>query len=190
MKSLIKIFSIRSETDVGLSSRSNFPERHSSSELEFIKTILPEIDHLRGKIWEGEFETLKGVLNRKADAFLKQKADIGCCKLFRARIQTRERHCSPRGWSKVHDNAQIGGLPCRNRKAARYDMIESSKSSWGCGVVITKKKGGQLRFCCNFCYSSSVIITDAYPTPRIDKRISKFGGAKFFATLDLGSAFW
>ena len=31
-----------------------------------------------------------------------------------------------------------------------YDMIESSKSPWACGVVMAKKKGGQLRFCCDF----------------------------------------
>ena len=33
-------------------------------------------------------------------------------------------------------------------------------------------------------------IKDAYPIPRIDESLSKFGDAKFFNTLDLGSAFW
>ena len=33
-------------------------------------------------------------------------------------------------------------------------------------------------------------IKDAYPIPRIDESLSKLGYAKFFATLDLGSAFW
>ena len=31
---------------------------------------------------------------------------------------------------------------------------------------------------------------DAYPIPRIDESLSKLGDAKFFTTLDLGSAFW
>ena len=30
----------------------------------------------------------------------------------------------------------------------------------------------------------------AYPIPRIDESLSKLGDAKFFTTLDLGSAFW
>ena len=34
------------------------------------------------------------------------------------------------------------------------------------------------------------MIKDAYPIPRIDDSLSKLGDAKFFATLDLGSAFW
>ena len=69
-------------------------------------------------------------------------------------------------------------------------MIEPSKSPWACGVVMAKKKGGQLRFCCDFRYLNAVTIKDAYPIPRIDESLSKLGDAKFFTTLDLGSAFW
>ena len=69
-------------------------------------------------------------------------------------------------------------------------MIEPSKSPWACGVVMAKKKGGQLRFCCDFRYVNAVTIKDAYPIPRIDESLSKLGDAKFFTTLDLGSAFW
>ena len=69
-------------------------------------------------------------------------------------------------------------------------MIEPSKSPWACGVVMAKKKGDQLRFCCDFRYLNSVTVKDAYPIPRIDESLSKLGDAKFFTTLDLGSAFW
>ena len=71
-----------------------------------------------------------------------------------------------------------------------YDMIEPSKSPWACGVVMAKKKGDQLRFCCDFRYLNSVTAKDAYPIPRIDESLSKLGDAKIFTTLDLGSAFW
>ena len=42
---------------------------------------------------------------------------------------------------------------CRAEKEMllEYDMIEPSKSPWACGVVMKKKKGGQLMFCCDFC---------------------------------------
>ena len=70
-----------------------------------------------------------------------------------------------------------------------YDMIEPSKSPWACGVVMAKKKDDQLRFCCDFLYLNSVMLKDAYPIPTIDESLSKLGDAKFFTTLDLGSAF-
>ena len=69
-------------------------------------------------------------------------------------------------------------------------MIEPSKSPWACGVVMAKKKGDQLRFCCYFRYLNSVTVKDAYPIPRIDESLSKLFDAKFFTTLDLGSPFW
>ena len=71
-----------------------------------------------------------------------------------------------------------------------YDMIEPYKSPWACGVVIVKKKGDQLRFCCDFRYLNSVTVKDAYPISRIDESLSKLGDAKLFTTLDLGSVFW
>ena len=71
-----------------------------------------------------------------------------------------------------------------------YDMIEPSKLPWACGVVMAKKKAGQLRFCCDFRYLNAVTMKDAYPIPRIDESLSKLGDPKFFTTLDLGSAFW
>ena len=53
-----------------------------------------------------------------------------------------------------------------------------------------EKEKGQLRFCCDFRYSIAVTTKDAYPIPRIDEILFKLDDAKFFTTLDLGSAFW
>ena len=60
---------MKSETDDGMSSCSNFPERPSSYELESDKPVLPEMEHLNGKIGEGDFKSLPAVLNRNADVF-------------------------------------------------------------------------------------------------------------------------
>ena len=79
LKFIHKLFSMKSETDDGLSSCSNFPERPSSYELESDKPVLPEIEHLKGKIGEGDFKLLREVLNRNEDVFSSHKADIGCC---------------------------------------------------------------------------------------------------------------
>ena len=88
--SIQKMFSMKSETDDSLSSCSNFPERPSSYELESDKPVLLEIEHLKGKIGEGDIELLREVLNRSADVLSKHKADIGCCNFVEYEIELEE----------------------------------------------------------------------------------------------------
>ena len=78
----------------------------------------------------------------------------------------------------------------RNRdvNGVRYDRAVEVPVGLRCGNG--QKERGQLKFCCDFRYLNAVTIKDAYPIPRIDENFSKLGDAKFFTTLDLGSAFW
>ena len=190
LKSSRKLFSMKSETDDGLSSCSNFPERPTEAELALNKPVLPKIEHLKGKISDKELDSLRAVLNRNADVFSKHKADIGCCTFVEHEIEIEEGSVPHReGARRMTPNKSEA---CRKEieMLMEYDMIEPSKSPWDCGVVMAKKKGGQLRFCCEFHYLNAVTMKDAYPIPRIDESLSKLGDAKFFTTLDLGSAFW
>ena len=190
LRSIHKLFSMKSETDDGLSSCSNFPERPSSYELDSDKPVLPEIEHLKGKIGEGDFEKLWDVLNRNADVFSKHKADIGCYNFVEHEIELEEGAVPHREGARRMTPHKSEACRAEIKMLLEYDMIEPSKLPWARGVVMAKKKGGQLRFCCDFRYLNAVTIKDAYPIPRIDESLSKLGDAKFFTTLDLGSAFW
>ena len=64
-----------------------------------------------------------------------------------------------------------------------YGMIEPSKSPWASRVVVDETKRNQLRFCCEFQSLHSATVKDAYPIPRIDESLSKFGCAKFLLLL-------
>ena len=189
LKSIHKLFSMKSETDDGLSSCSNFPERPSSYELDSDKPVLPEIEHLKGKIGEGDFEKLRDLLDRNAEVFSKHKADIGCCNFVEHEIELEEGAVPHREGARRMTPHKSEACRAETEMLLEYDLIEPSKSPWACGVVMAKKKGGQLRFCCDFRYLNAVTIKDAYPIPRIDESLSKLG-EKFFTTLDLGSAFW
>ena len=139
---------MKSDTDDGLSSCSNFPERPSSYELESDKPVLPETEHLKGKIGEGDFELLREVLNQNADVFSRHKADIGCCNFVEHEIEFEEgavpyREGARRMTSHKSCRAEIEML-------LEYDMIEPSKLPWACGVVMAKKKGGSLGFVATF----------------------------------------
>ena len=140
---------MKSETADGLSSCSIFPERPSSYELESDKPVLPEIEQLKGKIGEGDFESLRAVLNRNSNVFSKHKADIGCCNFVEHEIELEEgaRRMTPHKLEACRAEIKI---------LLDYHMIDPSKSPWACGVVMAKKKGVQLRFGCDFRYLNAV----------------------------------
>ena len=90
LKSSKKSFSMKLETDDGLSSCSNFPERPTETEVAAKKHVLPEIEYLKGRIPDQELDSLRAVLNRNPDVFSKHKADIGCCNFVEHEIEIEE----------------------------------------------------------------------------------------------------
>ena len=182
--------SLKSETDDGLSSCSNLPERPTLDEMQSDKPVLPEIEHLRGKLTDEQLEAIKDVLERNEEVFSRHKADIGCCNFVEHEIELEENAIPHREGARRMTPHKSDACRKEIKTLLEYDMIEPSKSPWACGAVMVKKKGDQLRFCCDFRYLNSVTVKDAYPIPRIDKSLSKLGDAKVFTTLNLGSAFW
>ena len=82
--------SLTSETDDGLSSCSNFPEKPTLEELEMDKPVLPKTEHLRGKVTDEQLQATKDVLDRNEDVFSRHKADIGCCNFVEYEIELEE----------------------------------------------------------------------------------------------------
>ena len=70
--------SLKSETDDGLSSCSNFPETPTLEEMEMDKPVLPEIEHFRGKVTDEQLETIKDVLEQTRTFFrnIRQTLDV------------------------------------------------------------------------------------------------------------------
>ena len=150
LKSIHKLFSMKSETDDGLSGCSNSPERPSSYELESDKPVLPEIEHLEGKIGEGEFEKLRDLLNRNADVFSKHKVDIGCSNFVEHEIELEEGAVPHSEGARRMTPYKSEACRADIEMLLEYDMIEPSKSPWACGIVMAKKKGGSLGFVATF----------------------------------------
>ena len=163
----------KSETDDGLSSCSNFPERPTLDEMQSDKPVLPEIEHLRGKLTDEQLEAIKDILERNEEVFLRHKADIGCCNFVEHEIELEENAVPHREGARRMTPHKSEACRKEIETLIEYDMIESSKSPWACGVVMAKKKGYQLRFCCDFRYLNSVTVKDAYPIPGIGESLSK-----------------
>ena len=80
------------------------------------------------------------------------------------------------------DKAERANQEVRN---LALGMIQPSFCPWASGIVMVKKKNGELRFCCDFRPLNDVTIKDAYPLPRIDESLSGLGSAGIFNSIDL-----
>ena len=149
--------------------------------LVLYKPVLPEIEHLRGKITNEQLEAIKDVLDSNQNVFLIYMTDIGCCSFVEHEIELDESGLPHRKVARRMTPHKSDACRKEIETLLDSDIIEPSKSLWACGVVMAKKKGDQLRFSYDFRDLNSVTVKDAYPVPRIDESLSKLGDAKFFS---------
>ena len=148
------------------------------------KPVSPEIEPLRAKKTDKQLKSIKDFLDRNQDVFSRHTAVIGCCNFVEHEIELEESAVLHR--RRARRRTLHKSDPCRKEieTLLEYDMIELSKSLWACGVVMAKKKGGQLRFCCEFRYVNSVTVNNAYTSRQKSRAFQNLG------MHDLGSAFW
>ena len=60
-------------------------------------------------------------------------------------------------------------------------LTQPSYSPLARGLVMAKKKSGELRFCCDFRLLNDITVKDAFPLPRIDESLSRIGFAKKYS---------
>ena len=121
---------------------------------------------------------------------MKHKADIGRCKIAKHRIELEPEAIPHREGARrmSPDKAAKANQEVQNLLA--LGLIQPSYSPWASGIVMVKKKTGELRFCCDFRPLNDVTVKDAFPLPRIDESLSRIGNAKIFTSIDLAWAFW
>ena len=135
-------------------------------------------------------ESLENILREFDDLFMKHKADIGRCTIAKHSVdiepgaiphRERARRMSPEKGERANQEV---------RNLLALGMIQPSQSPWAGGIVMVKKKNGELRFCCDFRPLNEVTIKDTYPLPRIDENLARLGKAKIYTSIDLAWAFW
>ena len=104
---------------------------------------------------------------------MRNKAHIGCCNFVEHEIELEKSVVPYRDGARRMTPNKLGACRKQIETLLEYGLIEPSKSPWACGVVMAKKKGDQLRFCCDFRYLNSVTMKDAYAIPRIDESPEK-----------------
>ena len=134
--------------------------------------------------------SLENILTQCDDLFMKHKTDIGRCTIAKHPVEVEPGAVPHREGARrmSPEKAERANQEVRNLLA--LGMIQPSLSTWASGIVMVKKKNGELRFCCDFRPLNEVTVKNAYPMPRIDKSLARLGKAEIYSSIDLAWAFW
>ena len=151
------------------------------------ETQLEEVQKLWGQTVR---DSLNNILTEFDDLFMKHKADIGRCTIAKHPVELEPGAVPHREGARRMSPEKVERVNHEVRNLLALGMIQLLLSPWASGIVMVKKKNGELRFCCDFCPLNAVTIQDAYPLPRIDESLSRLGKAKIYTSIDLAWAFW
>ena len=174
-------------SEMGLSEN----EKRKRTDPQLLKPIPgPDLSSVLSSWGEGARDKLASVLSEYDDLFMKNKSDIGRCKIAKHRIELEPDAIPHREGARrmSPDKAAKANQEVQNLLA--LGLIQPSYSPWASGIVMVKKKSGELRFCCDFRPLNDVTVKDAFPLPRIDESLSRIANAKIFTSIDLAWAFW
>ena len=123
-----------------------------------------------------------------ADVFAKDGEGLGFTPTVQHRITTadaipvahRHRRIAPNQLSEVKKHLQ---------ELLEKGVIKASQSDYASPIVLVRKKCGALRMCVDYRQLNLKTRRDAYPLPRIEESLDVLGGAKYFSTIDLASAY-
>ena len=174
-------------SEIGLSEN----EKRRRTDPQLLKPIPgPDLSSVLSSWGEGARDKLASVLSEYDDLFMKNKSDIGRCRIAKHRIELEPEAIPHREGARrmSPDKAAKANQEVQNLLA--LGLIQPSYSPWASGIVMVKKKSGELRFCCDFRPLNDVTVKDAFPLPRIDESLSRIANAKIFTSIDLAWAFW
>ena len=168
---------------------SELPVKVAGEEVKKFPTR-PKTEHLKELLEPEVMKELDEVLDDNEDLFMRCKTDIGNAKGFFHDIEILE------GAEPHRDTYRR--FPPPKREAADEQVqallddgvIEPSQSPFASAIVLVKKSDGSWRLCIDFRRLNAITKKDAFPLPRIDEALEKLGNARYFSTLDMGSAFW
>ena len=186
-RSVFTGLSLKSD-DKTLSSRTNFPIETSGVKKPF--PTKPVIAHLEEKLTQKQWKSLNTMLDKHNPIFSRDASDIGTTEVVTHTIEIEEgakpfkepvRRLGPD--KKLIADEQIETL-------LQMGIIRPSRSPYASAIVLVKKSDGSSRFCIDFRKLNDITIKDSFPLPVIADHMDKLGAAKYFTSLDMGSAFW
>ena len=133
------------------------PSESGLSEREFRKRTNPELmapipgpdsqlQEVKDLWGASACESLGRILNEFDDLFMKHKADIGRCTIAKHTVEVEPGAVPHREGARRMSPEKAERANQEVRKLLALGMIQPSLSPWASGIVMVKKKNGELRF--------------------------------------------
>ena len=164
-------------TDAGLSDR-EVRKRTDPELMTPIPTPESQLKEVQDVWGSAACTSLENILFEFNDMFMKHKADIGRCTKHKHPVEVEPGAVPHREGARRMSPEKAERAKQELRNLLALGMIQPSLSPWASGIIMVKKKNGELRFCCDFCPLNEVTVKDAYPLPRIDESLARLGKAK------------
>ena len=126
-------------------------EREQQLDPALLKPIpKPDLSDVKDNWGEKACEELESLMLEYDSLFMKHKADLGRCKILEHFIDLEPDAIPHREGARrmTPDKASKANEEVRHLLA--LGMIQPSYSPWASGIVMVKKKDGEMRFCCDF----------------------------------------
>ena len=148
-----------------------------------------EIKYKTGELNGEQQEKFTELVQEYEEIFAKNSKDLGRTNLAKHMIDT-ENH-------KPFKETAYRVNPFKKEVIEKeiQDMLEKgvirrSNSPWSSPVTLVLKPNGKWRFCIDYRKLNEITRKDNHPLPRIDTILEKFGGSKWFSTMDMTSSYW
>ena len=150
---------------------------------------LPEQSLLKGfPGTEEERQEAKRIFRQYADVFSRKGEELGCTQTVQHRIHTEEDIAVNQRHRRIPAN-QFEEVKEHLQALLKQGVIRPSESDYASPIVLVRKKSGALRLCIDYRRLNAKTRRDAYPLPRIEESLDALGGAQYFSTIDLASAY-
>ena len=150
-----------SGSDCPLDAFSQFEREQQLNEALLKPIPKPDLSDVKVNWADKACKELEELMQEYDSLFMKHKADLGRCKVLEHFIDLEPEVIPHREGARrmTPDKALKANEEVRNLLA--LGMIQPSYSPWANGIVMVKKKDGEMRFCCDFRPLNDSTIKDA-----------------------------
>ncbi len=150
----------------------------------------PTYDPVEAGMSPDQIRTLEHIFDEYEDIFSRSPSDIGLTHLAEHPIIIDKNIEPPRTTPRRMTPAKRESARRQVQELLDKGFIQTSESPFASGIVMVEKPNGEYRMAVDYRRLNAITKKDAFPLPRIDQTLGDLGNARYFTTLDMGSAFW